>query len=84
MNTFNSAVKNKEVQCERLSSQVNYCIIFNIDIIFYLNIYRVEMHMHQLQICMIQKEVKVILYLERLLKLKQLMMELFVLVSYKE
>jgi hypothetical protein len=28
MNTFNNPVKNKEVQCERLSSQVNHFIIF--------------------------------------------------------
>jgi hypothetical protein len=28
MNTFNSTVKNKEVQCERLSSQVFYSSLY--------------------------------------------------------
>jgi hypothetical protein len=58
MNTFNSALKNKEIQCERLTFQVHYFKKKEI-LFFRFYFFRVENHMHQLQICMIPKEEKV-------------------------
>lgn len=57
MNTFNSTVKNKEIQCERLSYQVHHgsnSLENNL-----VSICRVEKPMLQLLICMIPKEEKV-------------------------
>ena len=35
MNTFNSTVKNKEVQCERLTYQVDYSVMKEDDSLLY-------------------------------------------------